>query len=207
MPAAPWPVARRSSAVKARSHATISSPRTKPAGIFRGRFRRSWTLMVFIGDRNGGPPAREGLPRDRSQGESRRLRNRFRPSGAPARGNSPVGAVAALRTRSFDRRVLFPLAREVGRRAGQAVRAAKAVDRRTALRGARRVGSRRLTAPHPSPLREGTGQGEGKTPHPIAILRGCACLAFGKVKVSTPSSRLALIFSWSTALPSVKERA
>jgi hypothetical protein len=43
--------------------------------------------------------------------------------------------------------------------------------------------------------------------HPIAILRGWACLAFGRVSVSTPSSRLALIFSWSIVLESAKDRA
>ena len=55
----------------------------------------------------------------------------------------------------------------------------------------------------------GTGGQRGPpfAAHAIAIFLGCACLAFGKVSVSTPSSRLALIFSWSTALPSVKERA
>ena len=54
----------------------------------------------------------------------------------------------------------------------------------------------------PSPER-----GSGKSPHTIAIFLGWACLAFGRVRVSTPSSRLALIFSWSTVLPRVKERA
>ena len=43
--------------------------------------------------------------------------------------------------------------------------------------------------------------------HPIAILRGWACLALGKVRVRTPSSRLALIFSRSTLFESVNERA
>ena len=43
--------------------------------------------------------------------------------------------------------------------------------------------------------------------HPIAILRGWACLALGRVRVSTPSSRLALIFSLSTVFDSVNERA
>jgi hypothetical protein len=41
----------------------------------------------------------------------------------------------------------------------------------------------------------------------MAILRGCACFALGSVSVSTPSSRLALIFSWSTLFDSVKDRA
>ena len=43
--------------------------------------------------------------------------------------------------------------------------------------------------------------------HPIAILRGWACLAFGKVSVSTPSSRLALILSRSTLFDRVNDRA
>ena len=44
------------------------------------------------------------------------------------------------------------------------------------------------------------------SPHPIAILRGWACLAFGRVSVSTPSSRLAPIFSWSIVPESANER-
>ena len=43
--------------------------------------------------------------------------------------------------------------------------------------------------------------------YPIAILRGCACLALGNVSVRTPSSRLALILSRSKWLESAKERA
>jgi hypothetical protein len=39
---------------------------------------------------------------------------------------------------------------------------------------------------------------------PIVILRGCAALALGRVSVKTPSSRLALIFSWSTLFAVVK---
>ena len=51
-------------------------------------------------------------------------------------------------------------------------------------------------------LRKGRREKRGPpfAAHSIAIFLGCACLAFGKVSVSTPSSRLALIFSWSTAL-------
>jgi len=42
---------------------------------------------------------------------------------------------------------------------------------------------------------------------PIAIFRGWACFAFGTVSVNTPSTRLALILSWSTLFDSVNDRA
>ena len=49
--------------------------------------------------------------------------------------------------------------------------------------------------------------GEGGSDHqPIEIRRGWASLAFGSVRVSTPSSSWALIRSWSILLDSVKDR-
>jgi hypothetical protein len=39
------------------------------------------------------------------------------------------------------------------------------------------------------------GQTRAAFVQPIAIFRGWACFAFGRVSVNTPSSRLALIFS------------
>jgi hypothetical protein len=44
-------------------------------------------------------------------------------------------------------------------------------------------------------------------PYPIAIFLSWACLAFGSVSVSTPSSRLAPIFSLSIAPDRVNERS
>ena len=41
----------------------------------------------------------------------------------------------------------------------------------------------------------------------MAIRLGWACFAFGKVRVSTPSSSWALIFSWSILLDRAKDRA
>ena len=43
--------------------------------------------------------------------------------------------------------------------------------------------------------------------YPIAIFRGWACFALGRVRVNTPSSRFAPILSWSISPPSAKERA
>jgi hypothetical protein len=66
----------------------------------------------------------------------------------------------------------------------------------------RSAGTNRVTT-----FLDNSGETRAAFVQPIAIFRGWACCAFGKVSVNTPSSRLALIFSRSTLFESVNDRA
>ena len=79
------------------------------------------------------------------------------------------------------------------------------------LRDARKLNLCRLdnAMPPHSPLQgyRNAERGPRGGVQPIAIVRGWAALALGRVRVSTPSSRSALILSWSTLFDSANDRA